>query len=252
MPLAHADAPRAVPPGITFQPDIYPRVLSLLPKAPSRILDAGAGHGRFCRLAQDAGHHPEACDYSPELFQVPEVPFHRAELNDSIPLPDATFDCVVSIEVLEHLQNHARFISECVRVTRPGGTIILTTPNILSIPSRWHNFLFGYTDCAPLPLDPTRPDYYMQHINPIALHQILFHLERCGAELVTLATNRVRRGSVLPLALLYPIVSLALRAKLLRSKHAPLHPLYRRHLKWMLHPANLTGRITIALARRIP
>lgn len=239
-----------MPAGITFQPDIYPKVMSLLPAAPARILDAGAGHGRFCRLAVDAGHEVEACDYSPELFQVPGVPFHRAELNDSIPLPDASFDCVVSIEVLEHLENHARFIKECVRVTKPGGIIIFTTPNVLSIPSRFHYFLYGYTDCAPLPLDPTREDYYMQHIGPIALNEILFHLERCGAELIGLTTNRIRRGSILPMALLYPVYWVALRAKLLRAKHASLHPLYRRHIKWMLRPANLMGRITITVARR--
>lgn len=243
--------PARLPPGITFQPDIYPKVMSLLPRAPSRILDAGAGHGRFCRLAADAGHAVEACDYSPELFRVPGVPFHRAELNDSIPLPDDQFDCVVSIEVLEHLENHARFIRECVRVTKPGGLLIFTTPNVLSIPSRWHYFLYGYTDCAPLPLDPSREDYYMQHIGPIALPELLFHLERNGAELEHLATNRIRRGAIVPMAALYPLLALALRAKLLRRKHAPLRTLYRRHIRWVLHQANMMGRITIAVARRV-
>jgi SAM-dependent methyltransferase len=239
-----------MPAGITFQPDIYPKVMSLLPKSPARILDAGAGHGRFCRLAADAGHRVEACDYDPALFQVAGVPFHQAELNDRIPIADDTFDCVVSIEVLEHLENHARFIREVVRVTKPGGTIILTTPNVLSIQSRWHYFLYGYTDCAPLPLDPSREDYYMQHIGPISVPELLFHLERNGARMTELTTNRIRRGSVVPMALLYPLYALALRGKLLRKKHAALHDLYRRHIRWVLHPANLMGRITIAVATK--
>jgi SAM-dependent methyltransferase len=239
-----------LPPGITFQPDIYPKVLSLLPAAPARILDAGAGHGRFCALARDAGHRVEACDYDPALFRVEGVPFIQAELNDRIPAPDNSYDCVVSIEVLEHLENHARFIAEVVRVTKPGGTIILTTPNVLSIQSRWHYFLYGYTDCAPLPLDPTRADYYMQHIGPISVPELLFHLERNNATMTALTTNRIRRGSMLPMALLYPFFALALRAKLLRRKHAPLHALYRRHIRWVLHPANLMGRITIAVATK--
>ena len=242
--------PRTTPPGITFQPDIYPRVVSLLPKAPARILDVGAGHGHFCKLAQDLGHHVEACDFDPDLFQLPDVPFHKAEFNQSIPLPDNTYDFAVSIEVLEHLENHAAFFREVVRVTKPGGLIILTTPNVLSIQSRLHYFLYGYTDCAPLPLDPTRDDYYMQHIGPISVPEIMFHLERNNAQLVDLTTNRIRRGSVVPYALLAPILSLALRAKLLRKKHAALHPLYKRHIKWVLHPSNLMGRITIAVGRK--
>lgn len=242
----------AGPRGITFQPDIYPKVLSLLPAQPgARVLDVGAGEGYFARLAAERGHVVEACDFQQQLFRLPGVPFHQADLNEAIPLPDESFDCVVSIEVLEHLENHTRFMQELLRVTRRGGTIILTTPNVLSIPSRWHFFLYGYTDCAPLPLDPMRDDYYMQHINPISLPEILFLLERFGGELVELHTNRIRKSARLPMLLLYPLLALALRGKLLRRKHAEAKPLHLRHLRWMLHRANLMGRITIAVGRRV-
>lgn len=127
----------------------------------------GAGEGHFCQLALGRGQAVEACDYRPDIFRVSGVPFHRANLNESIALPDESSDCVVSIEVLEHVENQTRFMREVLPVTRRGGTIIPTTANVLSIPSRWHFFLYGYTDCAPRPLDPTRPDYLMQHINPI-------------------------------------------------------------------------------------
>ncbi len=239
------------PKGMTFQPDIYPKVLSLLPPPPARVLDAGAGEGYLSGLLAGRGYRVEACDYSPAGFKAQGVPFHRADLSEAIPLPDASFDIVVAVEVLEHLENQARFIREALRVVRPGGTVVLTTPNVTSLPSRWHFLLYGYTDCSPLPLDPAREDWHLQHISPISLPHILFFLERAGGELVALETNRYRRGAW-PLMPFYPLLSLALRAKLLRRKHGGRNALHRRHLKWMLTPANLRGRITIAVARRRP
>lgn len=238
------------PKGITFQPDIYPKVLSLLPPAPARVLDVGAGQGFFCKQLRERGYQVEACDFLQDNFKLKDVPFHKADLNSAVPLPDNQFDVIVSIEVLEHIENHVRFISELMRVLKPGGTIILTTPNILSLPSRWHFFLYGYTDCAPRPLDPTLEAYYMQHINPIGIDQIQFLIERFGGEITDLATNRTRRSALLPYFILKPVLALWLRGKLVRKEYASLQPLYRRSMKWMLHRANLTGRITIAVGRK--
>jgi hypothetical protein len=69
--------------------------------------------------------------------------------------------------------------------------------------------------------------------------------------MVTLETNRIRRSAWLPAILLYPVFALALRLKLLRKEYADLLPLYRRHVRWMLTSANLMGRITIAVGRRV-
>ena len=44
---------------------------------------------------------------------------------------------------------------------------------------------------------------------------------------------------------------MALRLKLMRKKYAEFQPLYRRHIRWMLAPANLMGRITIAVGKRV-
>jgi SAM-dependent methyltransferase len=235
----------------TFQPDIYGKVLPFLPDGPGRrVLDVGAGQGYFSRILKDRGYAVDACDAQPENFRCPDVPFLKADLNRSIPCADGRYDAVVSIETIEHIEDHFRFMGEIVRVTRPGGVIIITTPNVLSLTSRWHFFLYGTTDCAPLPIDPGRPDHFMEHINPIGLPEILFHLERHGAELEALATNRMRRSAWIPFLLLYPLLALALRRKLLRGRYGDRDALHRRHLRWMLRPANLLGRITIAVARR--
>lgn len=48
---------------------------------------------------------------------------------DDFAVPDENFDCVVSIDVLEHLREEQPFLSELRRVLRPGGTAVVTVPN---------------------------------------------------------------------------------------------------------------------------
>ncbi len=59
----------------------------------------------------------------------------RADLNHSIPLKDNSVDVVIASDVLEHLVNPYNFVGEAYRVLKPGGYIVLDTPNLAS----WHN-----------------------------------------------------------------------------------------------------------------
>jgi SAM-dependent methyltransferase len=238
---------------INFQPGTYDKVLRLIPPERStRVLDVGAGQGYFCRKLKDLNYNVEACDILPDQFRCPDIPFIPADLTKPLQIEDNQYDCVVSIEVIEHMENHLHFMRELVRITKPNGLIIVTTPNVLSIPSRWHLFLYGYSDCAPYPLDPTREDYFLEHINPISVPEIIFCLERCGADLEMLTTNRLRRSSWVFMPILYPIMAAAIRWKFFHSKHSDihLHGLYRRHVRWVLSQANLMGRVTIAVGRK--
>lgn len=49
---------------------------------------------------------------------------------ESLPFPDASFDVVLSTQVLEHLKNPARALREAVRVLRPAGRLVLTVPGV--------------------------------------------------------------------------------------------------------------------------
>lgn len=246
FPLAEG-APEA----LTFQPDVYDEVLKRLPKGVGlSILDLGSGRGHLSYRLAALGHQVEACDYSKENFACPNIRFLQADLSIELPIESNHYDVVISVEVIEHIENHFRFMHEALRVLKPGGTLILTTPNVLSLPSRWHYFWYGFTDCQPIPLDPHRRDYFMQHINPISLPELLFHIERNGAQLKGLYTNRLRNSAWGLMLLCYPFLWLMIRRKLLRSRYREERKLFRRHIGWMLSRANLMGRITIAVSHK--
>ena len=96
------------------------------------LLDAGCGtgdlwratRGRFTRcIGIDAAHYPEL---------PPDVAFRHADLDAALPLEDATADAAAAVEVIEHLENPRAFLRELARVTKPGGWVVVTTPNQLS------------------------------------------------------------------------------------------------------------------------
>ena len=62
--------------------------------------------------------------------------FVEADLNRGpIPVPDASADIAISIETIEHLENPRAFCRELVRIAKPGGWILVTTPNQRSVVS---------------------------------------------------------------------------------------------------------------------
>ncbi len=63
-----------------------------------------------------------------ELSQLLDEPVHRIP-EDRLPFAEGQFDCVVSIDVLEHLADDHRFLQEMRRVLRPGGRAVVTVPN---------------------------------------------------------------------------------------------------------------------------
>ena len=117
---------------------IYAAVAKALAQrgARGRVIDVGCGLGRlrhFLGSAMESYVGVDAIRYD----GLPEgIAFMRADLNrDSIPVPDRSADVAVSVETIEHLENPRAFVRELVRITRPGGWIVVTTPNQRSLVS---------------------------------------------------------------------------------------------------------------------
>ena len=66
--------------------------------------------------------------------RINNVYIQNAEITNSIPLEDQSIDCVTLLAVLEHLNNPAKVLSECYRILKFGGILVLTTPSPFSKP----------------------------------------------------------------------------------------------------------------------
>ncbi|WP_112239699.1 class I SAM-dependent methyltransferase [Kribbella monticola] len=110
-----------------------------------RVLDAGCGEGYGAELLRTAGAASVvALDYDrTALRHVAEVYPELKPLQGNLVqqgLADAAFDLVVSMQTIEHLWDQPAFVAECARVVRPGGAVVLTTPNRLTFPpGNWYH-----------------------------------------------------------------------------------------------------------------
>lgn len=117
---------------------IYKRILR---DRPGRILDWGCGHGHAADALQRGGLDVVAFEYAPELPEgsrdarhyFPEVEALTTQEPVKLPFPDASFDAVLSLGVLEHVPDPDGSIEEVHRVLRPGGRFyVYKLPNRFS------------------------------------------------------------------------------------------------------------------------
>lgn len=97
------------------------------------VLEAGCGEGYGADLIAEVARRVIAVDYDATAVahvraRYPRVDVVAANLA-SLPLPDASVDVVVNFQVIEHLWDQPQFVTECLRVLRPGGLLLMSTPN---------------------------------------------------------------------------------------------------------------------------
>jgi 2-polyprenyl-3-methyl-5-hydroxy-6-metoxy-1,4-benzoquinol methylase len=118
------------------------------------VLDFGAGTGQLTlRLHETLRYRSvTGADLFPRAADLPAaVSWIEGDLNDRLPIPPASFDLVVAAEVIEHLENPRSVCRELFRLLRPGGHVLLSTPNneswraIVALLIRGHFVAFGDT-----------------------------------------------------------------------------------------------------------
>lgn len=99
-------------------------------------LDVGCGTGYGASYLRRKGARLVVCgDISRDVLEYADAHYSRDGLYfvcldaTSLPFPSGSFEVIVSVEIIEHLKEYKRYLSECERVLKPGGVFICTTPN---------------------------------------------------------------------------------------------------------------------------
>ncbi len=101
------------------------------------LVDVGCGSGNLWPFVRERFDRYLGVDAVRYAGFPAEGEFVAADLDaGEIPVPDATGDVVAAVETIEHLENPRAFVRSLVRIARPGGWIVITTPNQLSLLSR--------------------------------------------------------------------------------------------------------------------
>jgi SAM-dependent methyltransferase len=98
------------------------------------VLDLGCGDGAFTAVMAAAGADPVGAEVADVALarareRHPELDFRLVAIEGPLPFQDALFDVVWASEVIEHVADTARWLSEVRRVLKPGGHLLVTTPS---------------------------------------------------------------------------------------------------------------------------
>ena len=110
--------------------------------AGARVLEVGAGLGHFVGHLRDAEYlgtefNPDAVAAAEELGRAVRL----CDVHDLLPERQGYFDVTCAFQVLEHLPDPRRMIASLVALTRPGGRVIVSTPNAGAYISRCRDLL---------------------------------------------------------------------------------------------------------------
>jgi ubiquinone/menaquinone biosynthesis C-methylase UbiE len=99
-----------------------------------RALDLGCGDGAFTVLLREAGADAVGAEVADAALERarrarPGLRFVQVAVDGPLPFDDHSFDLVWVSEVIEHVADTARWLSEVRRVLAPGGRLLITTPN---------------------------------------------------------------------------------------------------------------------------
>lgn len=158
-------------------------MLAAVAPAQSRLLvvDVGCGDGmctqviqKFCDALPDVTARIIGFDWSMSALnqaQTRGIPVVRASADDgALPLPGSSVDIVIMSELIEHLVDPDSTLDEALRVLRPGGSLLLSTPNLAA----WYNRALLACGVQPIFTEVSMRDIYGRPGTEVVGHLRIF------------------------------------------------------------------------------
>jgi len=234
---------------------------------PGSVLDIPAGGAVQSRALSELGYRVVSVDLFAPAQRHPAAAWICADANDVLPFRDAAFDYVLSREGIEHLEDQMGFLRSCARVIRPGGKIVLTTPNLMHLSARASGFLTGQRNLrrglmneVQTPRSPNgeRARVYHGHAFMLDYYRARYMMRLVGFDHLEVYTDRWSPTSV-AMSPIVPILWMAMKfsaAASARNARRPGHrpprdEVTREIIGHVLSPALLYGKRMVIVAERV-
>lgn len=180
---------------------IHEKVIEYLSDKPKgRILDIPTGFGALAKKLSEMTFNVSCCDADTNQFLAQPLKVDQGDLNGKIPYGDNEFDYVCFLEAIEHTENPYNAVREIARVLKPGGTLIMSTPNYLNIERRLKFLVTGFFT-KPVSQDIFKERFhgqtYAMHLSPIGYTLIRFMLEQAGFHITEMTYDKKKPKQLL-------------------------------------------------------
>lgn len=169
-----------------------------------KVLDIPAGNGWVSEQLSNMGADAVSADINED-----KPHFAQVDMEKPLPFSDKDFDIIICCEGIEHVFSPYNLFEEFSRLLNEGGILVITTPNIQNLYSRWQylcsGYLFQFDPFNKVPLkDGVLGD--KGHISPISYGQLRYFAEHFKMITHAPSGGRMKRTILLPVLLPFLLI----------------------------------------------